>query len=296
MPEAMPRPERKKLGETLVEAGLIDDLQLRSALADQKRWGNRLGKTLVKLGFIEEEPLMRQLSKLLGYPLAEIGARDIDVEVLAVLPRDVAEKYRCLPLFIEDEGAARYLYLGMEEPADLDTLDALQLRTGFEICPVLIGFHELDSGLRRFYGLDADRAGDGGDPETGGSLVGPECLRHGDEVLDVPAPAADPALGVEAPAPEAEAPLEVEPPLEVEAPLEVEPPQPVLAVPNPDESFEVGVNAPPASAPAAPARPAGEVPTRRILQALTQLLVDKGVLTRDELVAQVKALSPRDDG
>jgi len=269
----MPRTERKKLGETLVEAGLIDDLQLRSALADQKRWGNRLGKTLVKLGFVAEEPLMRQLSKLMGYPLAEIGGRDIDVEVLATIPSDVAEKYRCLPLFIEGDGAARYLYLGMEEPADLDMLDALQLRTGFEICPVLIGFHELDAGLRRFYGLgvEGDRAAD---LESVDGLVGPDCLRHGDEVLDGPTA-------------EAEAP-----------PLEMATPQPSADVPNPEESFEVGINGPAPSAPApgAPARPAGEVPTRRILQALTQVLVDKGVLTRDELVAQVKALSSQDDG
>jgi type IV pilus assembly protein PilB len=299
MPKAMPRPQRKKLGETLVEAGLIDDLQLRSALADQKRWGNRLGKTLVKLGFVEEEPLMRQLSRLMGYPLAEIGGRDVDVEVLSLLPGDVAEKNRCLPLFLEDDGAARYLYLGMEEPADLDTLDALQLRTGLEICPVLIGFRELDAGLRRFYGFGADdRAED--DHVPTGELVGPDCLRHGDEVLggtDETLGGGDEELGWDA-----DAGLAVDP-----APVIDPPPEPM---PDLEESFEVGVNAseaPGVEAPAIPAKPAGEippvsakrtgdVPTRRILKALTQVLTEKGILTRDELVAAVQALSERDDG
>jgi type IV pilus assembly protein PilB len=250
----MPRPQRKKLGETLVEAGLIDDLQLRSALADQRRWGNRLGKTLVKLGFVEEEPLMRHLSRLMGYPLAEIGDRIVDAEVLALLPRELAEKHRCLPLFVEGDGAARYLHLGMEEPADLDTLDALQLRTGFEICPVLIGFRELDAGLRRFYGVGAR----GGAPEAAptGTPVGPDCLRHGDESLADPEPEpAGPASGPETP-----------------------------TAADPEASFQVGVAE--ATAPPTPQ----EVPTRRILQALTQVLIDKGVL-----VAQVHALADRDD-
>ncbi|HKJ23405.1 MAG TPA: hypothetical protein VKB65_01190 [Myxococcota bacterium] len=289
----MPRPQRKKLGETLVEAGLIDDLQLRSALADQKRWGNRLGKTLVKLGFVEEELLMRQLSKLMGYPLAEIGGRDVDAEVVALLPRELAEKHRCLPLFIEDDGAARYLYLGMEEPADLDTLDALQLRTGFEICPVLIGFRELDAGLRRFYGVRADARVE---PEfmPTGEIVGPQCLRHGDEPLAASEPAPDPAAS---PVPDAASPVP-----DAASPAPATPHEPEASPPpmassfDPDESFEVGVNVASASADANPPRsvPAGEVSTRRILQALTHVLVEKGILTREELIAHVNALAERE--
>jgi len=266
MLQAMARPERKKLGETLVEAGLIDEFQLRSALADQKRWGNRLGKTLVKLGFVDETPLMRHLSRLMGYPLAEIRGREIDAEVLALIPSAVAEKNRCLPLFIESDGASRYLYLGMEEPADLDTLDSLQLRTGLEIFPVLIGFRELDAGLRHYYGLglDAERSADDAVFDGTGGPVGTDCLRHGDEPLE----AATEAAGA----------------------------QPSLALADPEESFEVGVTTSeaPEAAPASERR-AGEVPTRRILQALTQLLVEKGILTRDELVAHVKALSAREE-
>jgi len=286
----MPRPERKKLGETLVEAGLIDALQLRSALADQKRWGNRLGKTLVKLGFVEEEPLMRHLSRVMGYPLAEIRGRSIPDEVVGLLPASLAEKHRSLPLFVESQGAARYLYLGMEEPADLDTLDALQLRTGLEICPVLIGFRELDAGLRRHYGigLDNDRGGDA--PPAGGEPVGPDCLRHGDESLvdDAAAEAVGP--------PEPEAAADAAPPTATS-----DAPDPG-AFGDPEESFMVGVTADaevPSQAPGAPSSPrertSGEIPTRRILQALTQVLVEKGVLTRAELVAQVKALASDDD-
>ena len=266
MSKAMARPEHKKLGETLVDAGLIDGFQLRSALADQKRWGNRLGKTLVKLGFVEEAPLMRHLSRLMGYPLAELRGREIEAEVLALIPSAVAEKNRCLPLFIEADGASRYLYLGMEEPADLDTLDSLQLRTGLEIFPVLIGFRELDAGLRCYYGvgLDSDRNGDEAAFDPGGGPVGPDCLRHGDEALDA-APETTDA-------------------------------QAALAMADPEESFELGVMAPAApGTDSAAASPTGETPTRRILQGLTQILIEKGILTRDELVAHVNALAAREE-
>jgi len=280
MAQAMSRPERKKLGESLVEAGLIDGLQLRSALADQRRWGNRLGKTLVKLGFVEEQTLMRHLSRLMGQPLAEIRDRTIDPEVLALLPAGLAEKHRCLPLFVEDDGAARYLYLGMEEPADLDVLDALQLRTGFEICPVLIGYRELDQGLRRFY-----RLGPGGErvaaPEPApadAALVGPDCLRHGDEALHGSETGPDegemfqvgfePDARADAPAPPASAPG--------------------TAAGTPTRVGDAARRA------GDEARRAGEVPTRRILHGLVQVLIDKGVLTREELVAEVKALARRE--
>jgi len=246
----MSRKIRKRIGETLVEAGLIDELQLRSALADQKRWGNRLGKTLVKLGFVEEAPLMRHLSRVMGLPVAEIAGREIDREVLALVPAEQAQKLRCLPLFVDGLGASRYLYVGMEEPGDLDRLDALQIATGLTVCPVLIGFGELDTGLRRYYGIHAEgeRApgeGDAGFEIGGAARVGPDCLRHGDEVL----------------ASEAR-------------------PGPAPAVVPGDVARD---------------KP-GEIPTRQILQALTHLLIEKGVLTRDELLSQVRTLPRRSGG
>ena len=272
----MSRRVRKRIGETLIEAGLIDEFQLRSALADQKRWGNRLGKTLVKLGFVEEGPLMRHLSKVMGYPVAEVGGAEIDSEVRALVPADQAKKFRCVPLFIDGTGASRYLYVGMEEPADLNQLDALQLRTGMTVCPVLIGFGELDAALARYYGVGLDAPGKPEENqgfEIGGPRqVGPDCLRHGDEALESDAAAEGPAPVPEGPAPVAEP-----------APAEGAAAEPAAATPaSPSEGN--------------PAVKMNEVPTRQILQALTLALMDKGVLTPDELKARVRSLQGRDGG
>ena len=70
------------LGEILVESGMIDGFQLRSALADQKRWGRPLGVTLVKLGFVDEEELLRMLSRQLDVAIVDLKGKRIAVHGL----------------------------------------------------------------------------------------------------------------------------------------------------------------------------------------------------------------------
>ena len=58
-------PERKKLGELLLGKGLIDEIQLRSAVAYQKNWGGKLGSTLVEMGFVSPEEIAKALEEQL---------------------------------------------------------------------------------------------------------------------------------------------------------------------------------------------------------------------------------------
>ena len=71
---------KRKLGEILVESGMIDGFQLRSALADQKRWGRPLGVTLVKIGFVDEEELLRMLSRQLDVAIVDLHGKRIAPE------------------------------------------------------------------------------------------------------------------------------------------------------------------------------------------------------------------------
>ena len=91
--------EEPRLGEILLLAGVIDEYQLASALAEQARWGHRLGVTLIKLGFVEERDLVRGLAHQLNLPVAGLEGKSISPEVLAYVPREVAEKTMTLPLF-----------------------------------------------------------------------------------------------------------------------------------------------------------------------------------------------------
>jgi type IV pilus assembly protein PilB len=143
---------QRKLGEILVEAGVIDQFQLRSALGEQQRWGGRLGITLIKLGFLDERDLVRALAGQLDLPVARLEGKRIQQEVLDLVPLEVAEQAMCLPLFVRDDAAGqRTLYLGMEDPCDLQVMDELRFRTGLVVKPVLMGPSEICEGIDRFY-------------------------------------------------------------------------------------------------------------------------------------------------
>jgi hypothetical protein len=118
--------EKRKLGEMLLEAGLINELQLRGALNDQRQWGRPLGVTLISMGFVSEAELMRVLSDQLCYPFADLDAKIVAPEVIELVPYEIAAKHHCLPLTVQRKGSVRELYLAMFDPTDLAVIDDIE--------------------------------------------------------------------------------------------------------------------------------------------------------------------------
>ena len=174
---------RPRLGEILLAAGIIDQMQLDAALGEQSRWGRRLGVTLIKMGFVEEGHLVRALAKQLGMPVASLAGKKIPAEVIALVPARVASEHGVIPLFTKQEGRTGELYLGMEDPSDLAVLDDLSFRTGMEIHPVMVGPSELGEAIDRYY---HGRGGSGPprtDPFRQSETLGQSSLQR---VLDAP--------------------------------------------------------------------------------------------------------------
>ena len=142
---------RLKLGQILVNRGLLEPDQLAAALADQREGGAQLGMTLVRMGFVDEETLIRTLAGQLKLPVARIRGKRVGPDVLECIPVDLAEKHRCLPLFFKQEGGTRVLFLAMEDPSDSDALDAVARASGETLRPVLVGPTELEEALQRHY-------------------------------------------------------------------------------------------------------------------------------------------------
>ena len=82
---------RLKLGQLLISKGLLAPEQLASALAEQEQRGCRLGLTLVRLGYIEEDLLVKVLSRQLQLPVARVGGKRVKSEILERVPVELAE-------------------------------------------------------------------------------------------------------------------------------------------------------------------------------------------------------------
>jgi len=111
-----------RIGDLLIEKGLITDSQLQLALGEQKKLGRKIGATLIELGMIEEDSLLKLLSDQLGIPLINLNNYDYSDEAAKLLPESVARRYRAIVL---EDRADNYL-IGMADPTDIYALDEIQ--------------------------------------------------------------------------------------------------------------------------------------------------------------------------
>lgn len=265
---------RPRVGEILLAAGIIDQMQLDAALGEQSRWGRRLGVTLIKMGFVEEGHLIRALAKQLGLPVASLAGKKIPADVIALVPSRVASEHGVIPLFTKQEGRTGQLYLGMEDPSNLAVLDDLSFRTGMEIHPVMVGPSELGEAIDRYYHGRGKGSAPRADPFHQADTLSQSSLRL---VLDAgPHPGTEAVLApVEAPVASATASAESQ----ADDAIELSQPAPEL----PEDLLDDV------------ARALDETErTRIVAKAMTQLLIEKGVLTLEEVqdkIAALKALS-----
>jgi type IV pilus assembly protein PilB len=125
--------QRKRIGEVLVEQGLITEEQLQQGLQEQRQCGMQLGKCLVKLNFISETKLMDILSAQLDVQHVMLENFSFSRTLIRIVPREMAVKYRVIPLF-EQDGVVT---VAMADPTNLRTVDHLKFKTGREIEPVI---------------------------------------------------------------------------------------------------------------------------------------------------------------
>jgi type IV pilus assembly protein PilB len=124
---------KKRIGEVLVEQGLITNEQLIAGLNEQKKSGVRLGKCLVTLGFITESKLFDVLSAQLDVQHVVLENFTFSKELIRLVPEEMARKYKAIPLF-ETDGI---ITIAMADPTNLRTIDHLKFKTGKEIDPVI---------------------------------------------------------------------------------------------------------------------------------------------------------------
>ncbi|MDP5031379.1 MAG: ATPase, T2SS/T4P/T4SS family [Paraglaciecola sp.] len=110
-----------RLGDLLVNQGVISEEQLMQTLAVQKQSGRKLGVELIELGFVTEKQILSLLSQHLNVPLVDIAKYNISPSAVGLLPEVQARRYRAIVL----DDKSDHLLVGMSDPADLASVDLL---------------------------------------------------------------------------------------------------------------------------------------------------------------------------
>jgi type IV pilus assembly protein PilB len=120
---------RIRLGESLVEAGLITPAQLEEALVRKSTTGERIGEALVALGFISERDLVRTLAKDADIPFLELADLRVDPAVVPLITEAAARANNLVPLRAD----GRALVVAMSNPFDIGVIRALENSSGRQI-------------------------------------------------------------------------------------------------------------------------------------------------------------------
>ncbi len=146
----MVNPQRKRLGEILLEAGIIDGTQLQAALGHQRRWGGRLGQALIDLKMASEEQIVSTLATKMGFARAPVESIEFGPGLelaLRLVPHEFAERNQLLP-YAADTAS---LWVAMADPTNMGVIDELAFRTGRNVKLSIAGDREIARAIRRLY-------------------------------------------------------------------------------------------------------------------------------------------------
>jgi type IV pilus assembly protein PilB len=138
---------RKKLGECLIQAGLITEDELHAALAEHKRTGERLGAVLVRMRLTTEKQIAKALAYQLGFPHLSLADNPPDPSAVVLVPKDTALKRACLAVRLEKN----VLTLAMADPLLFSLVQDLEFKTGYRIKQVISTQTEIVEAIQQYY-------------------------------------------------------------------------------------------------------------------------------------------------
>jgi type IV pilus assembly protein PilB len=137
----------KKLGDVLLDGGLITPDQLQRAVSEQKQSGGMLAPTLVKLGFMGESELLDFLSKQYGVPAVDPGKLEVEQEVIDLIPSNIVQKYKIVPVSLDGQT----LTIAMVDPSNLFAVDDIRFLTRKNIRVTVATETTIKQAMDRFY-------------------------------------------------------------------------------------------------------------------------------------------------
>lgn len=140
---------KRRMGEILVDAGVITQGELETALNEQQtRPQRRLGATLVQMGLTSDEVVARVLGHQLGLPFVRLTDEAVDAEATQLVVAQLARNHACIPISVSSD----HVVLAMANPFDLIAIDDIELASGKRVEPVVAGASDISAAIARYYG------------------------------------------------------------------------------------------------------------------------------------------------
>ena len=140
--------KRKKLGEILIEIGIITEDQLINALEIQKKSGKIIGQTLIELGYISESQLMEAFLKKFNISYIDCNNLIIKKEHLKMVSVAMAVKKKIFPTNV----SGNTIFLAMVDPLDYSTIEEIKFITGKNVTPLLATESSIMQAIEKNYG------------------------------------------------------------------------------------------------------------------------------------------------
>lgn len=142
--------KKLRLGDVLVNSGVITIDDLDRGLSRQKGTGRKLGEVLVDEGIVTEETIAKALSSQLQYDMVELQNVEIEEDILKLVPANVLKKYKVLPFEYSQDNMM--LRVAMADPMDIAALDDINIITNMQVEPVVATTGSVMLAIDRYYG------------------------------------------------------------------------------------------------------------------------------------------------
>ena len=139
-----------RLGDLLIDAGVITQEQLGQALANQKKTKRRLGDELVQSGIITERQVVDALTMQLGIDFIDLTTVDIAPEMTKLVPKNLAKRYSVVPVRTRGDE----LYLAMSDPLNFIATEEVRAASRRRVVPMIAMQSGIDHAISKLYGTE----------------------------------------------------------------------------------------------------------------------------------------------
>ncbi|MDP4180218.1 MAG: GspE/PulE family protein [Bacillota bacterium] len=143
----MNKQNRKRLGDLLLEVGLISKEQLDKALEIQKQTGEKLGQVLLMQNYVTQQDIIQVLEFQLGIPHVDLEKYNIDPEACLLIPENLARRYGLVPIMKSGD----VLTVAMSDPLNVFAIDDIKIFSGMEVQPVIAVLKDINNVIDKYY-------------------------------------------------------------------------------------------------------------------------------------------------